>query len=148
METFYILLQNIKFNGIDLSDSTYVSKDVHEKIYNKCPVKKNDVLLTKDGTIGEITVNNLDCQFSLLSSVALIKPAPYVLSWFVTYVLKSSYLQNEMIKKANGAALKRIILEQINIFLIPLPPLAEQTRIVAKIEELFTLLDNIQNNLI
>ena len=84
----------------------------------------------------------------MLSSVALIKPAPYVLSWFVTYVLKSSYLQNEMRKNAKGVALKRIILEPINLFLIPLPPLAEQTRIVAKIEELFTLLDNIQNNLI
>lgn len=53
-----------------------------------------------------------------------------------------------MRKNAKGVALKRIILEPINLFLIPLPPLAEQTRIVAKIEELFTLLDNIQNNLI
>lgn len=53
-----------------------------------------------------------------------------------------------MRKNAKGVALKRIILEQINLFLSPLPPLAEQTRIVAKIEELFTLLDNIQNNLI
>ena len=142
----YITAKNIKFNGINLSNSSYVSKEIHEKIYKRCPVEKNDVLLTKDGTIGEVTVNNLDCQFSLLSSVALIKPVSYALSWYITYVLKSDYLQNEMKKNAKGSALKRIILEQINSFFIPLPPISEQQLIVAEIEKIFTQIDLLEQN--
>ena len=49
---------------------------------------------------------------------------------------------------AKGTALKRVILSQINDFVIPLPPFNEQSRIVAKIEELFSTLDQMERNLV
>ena len=137
----YITAKNIKNLKICLDDATYVSKEIHESIYSRCSPELNDVLLTKDGTIGEVAVNKLNYPFSMLSSVALIKPSNGILSWFLAYILISDLLQNKMKKDAKGSALKRIILAQINDFLIPLPPLAEQKRIVVKIEELFAQLD-------
>ena len=137
----YITAKNIKNLKICLDDATYVSKEIHESIYSRCSPELNDVLLTKDGTIGEVAVNKLNYPFSMLSSVALIKPSNEILSWFLAYILISDLLQNKMKKDAKGSALKRIILAQINDFLIPLPPLAEQKRIVVKIEELFAQLD-------
>ena len=137
----YITAKNIKNLKIYLDDATYVSKEIHEFIYSRCSPELNDVLLTKDGTIGEVAVNNLNYPFSMLSSVALIKPSKGILAWFLVYVLISNLLQNKMKKIAKGSALKRIILAQINDFIIPLPPLAEQQRIVAKIEVLFAKLD-------
>ena len=115
---------------------------------SRCRPEKGDVLLTKDGTIGNATVNNLDDDFSLLSSVALIKPHSSVLSWYIVFCLRSSYLQKLMKNDAKGTALKRVILSQINNFLVPLPPLAEQSRIVAKIKELFYTLDQMERNLV
>ncbi|MCQ2582584.1 MAG: restriction endonuclease subunit S [Treponema sp.] len=142
-EFLYITAKNIKLSGIDLSNVSYVSKEIHDVIYGRCPVELNDVLLTKDGTIGEVTVNNLDYPFSLLSSVALIKPSNIVESWFITYVLKSDYMQNIMKGSSKGVALKRIILEQINQLLIPIPPLEAQKRIIEKIQRIFFLLDKL-----
>ena len=144
----YITAKNIKNLKICLDNATYVSKEIHESIYNRCSPELNDVLLTKDGTIGEVAVNNLNYPFSMLSSVALIKPANGILSWFLAYILISDLLQNKMKKNAKGSALKRIILAQINDFLIPLPPLAEQQRIVTKIEKLFAQLDFIMTALV
>ena len=144
----YITAKNIKNLEICLDDATYISKEIHESIYSRCSPELNDILLTKDGTIGEVAVNNLNYPFSMLSSVALIKPSNEILSWFLAYILISDLLQNKMKKDAKGSALKRIILAQINDFLIPLPPLAEQQRIVTKIEELFAQLDCITTTLI
>ena len=144
----YITAKNIKNLAICLDDATYISKEIHESIYSRCSPELNDILLTKDGTIGEVAVNNLNYPFSMLSSIALIKPSNEILSWFLAYILISDLLQNKMKKEAKGSALKRIILAQINDFLIPLPPLAEQQRIVTKIEELFAQLDFITTALV
>ena len=143
----YITAKNIKNLDICLDDATYISKEIHESIYSRCSPELNDILLTKDGTIGEVAVNKLNYPFSMLSSVALIKPSNEILSWFLAYILISDLLQNKMKKDAKGSALKRIILAQINDFLIPLPPLAEQQRIVTKIEELFAQFDFITTTL-
>lgn len=142
----YITAKNIKEKGIDLSNVSYVTQEIHDLIYSRCNPEKNDVLLTKDGTIGVATVNNLEYPFSLLSSVALIKPVSQLLPWYLTYVLRSSYLQTLMHTDSKGSALRRIILEQINSFIIPLPPLAEQKRIVEKIEAIFKQADIIEEN--
>ena len=55
--------------------------------------------------------------------------------------------QGKQLKYVECSALKRIILAQINDFLIPLSPLAEQQRIVTKIKELFAQLDFITTTL-
>ena len=145
---FYITAKNIKDSGINLTNVSYVSKEIHDSIISRCRPEKGDVLLTKDGTIGNATVNNLDTTFSLLSSVALIKTHPKVSPWFTVFCLRSSYLQKLMKNDAKGTALKRVILTQINDFAIPLPPSTEQTRIVSKIKELYSTLDQMEQNLI
>ena len=63
-------------------------------------------------------------------------------------VLLSEYYKTYIRNIAGGTNINNVKTEYLSNFLFPLPPLTEQTRIVAKIEELFTLLDNIQNNLI
>lgn len=56
--------------------------------------------------------------------------------------------KNEFIQQGFGGAQPNISKEKIISTLIPLPPLNEQNRIVYKIEELYKVLDQIQNNLV
>jgi restriction endonuclease S subunit len=70
----YLTSKNVKFHGLKLDNLTYIDKDVHEEIYNRCPPEYLDQLITKDGAMtGTCCLNTLDEPYSLLSSVALIK---------------------------------------------------------------------------
>ena len=133
----YITAKNIKDEGISLANVTYVTKEIHDEIFSRCNPEYGDVLLIKDGaTTGIATVNNIEEPFSLLSSVALIKCPQYINSWYLVYVLRSDLFYKNIRSQMKGTGITRITLKQIEPLLIPVPPLAEQKRIVAKIEEL------------
>lgn len=138
----YVTAKNIKNQGITLTNITYVSEDVHNEIFARCNPEHGDVLLIKDGaTTGVVTVNNLIEPFSMLSSVALLKMPSLMSAWYLVYVLRSDLLYKAVRAQMKGTGITRITLKQIELMTIPLPPLAEQKRIVAKIEELLPYLD-------
>lgn len=140
----YITAKNIRPTGLDLSNVSYIDESAHRDIYQRCNPEEGDVLLTKDGVnTGIATVNTLEEEFSLLSSVALLKPQESILtSNFLNFFLNSP-LGNKMITgQMTGTAIKRIILKKIRESQIPLPPLAEQRRIVARIEQLLAQRDS------
>ncbi|ATA75022.1 hypothetical protein CGC52_06075 [Capnocytophaga sp. H2931] len=72
-----------------------------------------------------------------------------------TFILKVSdscdywtkTLKRKFIQKATGSTFSSISMDVIKNEIVPLPPLPEQKRIVQKIEEIFTELDNIEENL-
>ncbi|MBR2089349.1 MAG: restriction endonuclease subunit S [Fibrobacter sp.] len=134
----YITAKNIKADGIDLSDVTYVSKEVHKEIFARCNPEKGDVLLIKDGaTTGIAVINTLDYEFSLLSSVALIKvDKTKIYEKTLVYLLNSKAIYKQMRKKMDGAAITRLTLEKIKALQIPLPPLSVQKEIVARLDKL------------
>ncbi len=138
----YISAKNIKDSGIDLSNLTYVSESIHKEIYSRCDPVKGDILFIKDGaTTGVVTINNLDEQFSLLSSVALIRPSCHIDRDYVVRAIRSPYFFNTVRNKMSGGAITRVTLDKIEQFLLPVPPLAEQHRIVSKLDELFKIID-------
>ena len=138
----YITAKNIKDLGVDLTNISYVSQEIHEEIYSRCNPEPGDILLIKDGaTTGVVTVNDLIEAFSMLSSVALLKQSKFVDAWYIVYALRSDLLYKIIRLQMKGTGITRITLKQIEPMVIPLPPLAEQKRIVAKIEELLPYID-------
>ena len=134
----YITAKNIKHNGIDLSNITYVTRDIHREIYSRCNPEKGDVLMIKDGaTTGIAVVNDLDFEFSLLSSVALLKTKMEILdSYYLCYVLNSPDVYNQFRSKMDGAAITRITLVKIKDAVIQVPPLDQQRKIVRTLDTL------------
>lgn len=125
----YITSKNVKNGYMDLSSAQYISKEDHLNIYKRCDIKKGDVLLTKDGTIGQVCVNELEVGFSLLSSVAFIRPNNNNSNYFIYQVLVSPIGQKEIESQIAGQALKRITLTKINNFEYFFPKLPEQSKI-------------------
>lgn len=125
----YLTSKNVKNGYLDFSNLEYVNKEEHLKIYSSCDVRHGDVLLTKDGTIGQCCVNTLHEEFSLLSSVAFLRLKSEYNNFFLYHLLVSDLGQKEIKGAIAGQALKRITLTKINDFKFDFPCLAEQTKI-------------------
>ena len=134
----YVTAKNIKPWGLDLSNLTFVTEEVHKEIVSRCCPQKGDVLYIKDGaTTGIAIVNPLDEEFSMLSSVALIRPIKDVLlSKYLCYALNSPSIYEQTRSQMDGAAITRVTLVKIKGFTIPIPPLSEQQRIVERLDSI------------
>src|SRR6185503_14321887 len=87
---------------------------------------------------GNCCINMLEEPFSLLSSVAVLRPEATILdAKYLLYFLQSTDGRQQIIGQMTGAAIKRAILRTIKQATIPLPPLKEQRRIVAVLDEAF-----------
>lgn len=144
----YITAKNIKPWGLDLSNITYVSEDVHREIIARCNPQKGDVLYIKDGaTTGIAIINPLDEEISILSSVALIRPQKNILlSKYLCYALNSPSIYEQTRNQMDGAAITRVTLVKIKGFSIPLPSLSEQQRIVERLDALSAHVHELEEN--
>ncbi|MFD2112299.1 restriction endonuclease subunit S [Thiorhodococcus fuscus] len=138
----YITAKNIKPWGLDLTDLTYVDEETHREIFARCDVKRGDILYIKDGaTTGVAAINPLDEEFSLLSSVGVLRPGKAVRSKYLLYALQDPETKAKMLDGVAGVAITRLTLRKLNDAEVPVAPLAVQDRIVSKLDELLSDLD-------
>lgn len=140
----YVTVKDISDSGeIDSRNCKKISEnDFKELIKGNCQPYNGDVLLSKDGTVGKTALVDNDEIFVVLSSLAILSPIPSIVhSKFLYLFLNSPEFQEKAISSKTGAAIKRIVLRNIKEFQIPIPPLSEQTRIVSKLDSLFSRID-------
>ena len=138
----YITAKNIKNEGVVLDGVTYVDDETHHEIFSRCNPEYGDILYIKDGaTTGVVAINNLEEEFSLLSSVALLKPSKLISKKYLFYYLQSSYCYVSVRSSMKGVGITRITLKQIADWEVPIPPIEEQHRIVEYIDSLFAQID-------
>ena len=143
----YITAKNIKPWGIDLEDITYVDKVTHDEIYARCNPEIGDILYIKDGaTTGVVCINDLNEPFSLLSSVALLKPSKQISNRFLLAYLQSSICYDSVRESMKGVGITRITLKIIENWDIPLPPYNEQVKIADSVEFWLHEIDKIETN--
>lgn len=125
----YITAKHIDENTVDFwSKPWFVSQENHEKIFSRCDPAFGDVLYIKDGaTTGRAAINPYDFEFSMLSSVALLKPnLDIALPTYITNWLNHTVVKKKIISKMAGGAIKRLTLKKINQIEILIPPLELQ----------------------
>lgn len=135
-----ITSKNLVNNRIDFENTSNISEEDHHKISERSYVEKNDILMAMIGTIGNPVIVNTDKEFSI-KNVALYKfyKKGMINSKFIFFYLLFS--EDNMNKDASGGVQKFMSLTKLRNYLIPLPPLNEQKRMVEKIDELFSLID-------
>ncbi len=132
---------NINDNKILFSDFRLITESEFKQEDQRTKIASGDVLLTIVGAIGRTAVVPEGIpQFTLQRSVAVITPV-LVPSKFLMYQIESPRVAQYFKDNARGTAQKGVYLKTLGATEIWLPPLAEQHRIVAKIEELFSELD-------
>ena len=143
----YVTAKNIKLDGVVLDDITYVTAEVHREIFARCNPEFGDILYIKDGaTSGIATVNTLCEEFSLLSSVALLKPAQGIDNWYMCYAMQSPYFYSTTRGDMKGVGITRITLNMLTSRLLPIPPQNEQQRISVNTRNQIELISAIESD--
>jgi type I restriction enzyme S subunit len=144
----YITAKNIKGSGLSLNNITYVTKEVHKAIYERCNPVFGDVLYIKDGaTTGIAAVNTLREEFSLLSSVALLKPGASIVNYYLKAVLNMPSEYKYIRSNMGGAAITRLTIKKIESINIPLPPLSLQQEFANKIQAIESMKAKVRQSL-
>lgn len=129
-------------NGLVLATEEFVT----EKAVKQARLRLNPegsvlIAMYGTGTVGNIGVLGIPCTTNQACCACIID-SDVVISWFLFYVLLA--FRSLLIDKASGTTnLQNLSKDKIEKIWIPLPPIAEQRRIVARIEELFGDVDKL-----
>ena len=134
--------KNVQNGRIVLSFESYIPENVSDEL-PRSQIRKKCLLTPYVGTIGNIAIFDGSFRAHLGSNVGKIEllngDEQYVLEEYVLYYLRSSAGYAELTKYKKATAQESISIEAIRNVIIPLPPLVEQKRIVAKLKELLPL---------
>jgi type I restriction enzyme S subunit len=133
----FLSVKDMSSGKLSFSNTKYISPEEHSVLSQRCHPQKGDLLLSKVGTTGIPLIIDTDKEFSIFVSLALIKFFPDLIdSRFLLYMINSPLVQLQAADNTRGVGNKNWVLKAISDTIMVLPPLAEQHRIVAKIEEL------------
>lgn len=138
----FLSVQNISGGFIDMSKAKYITPEEHEALIQRCKPSKDDILVCRIGTLGKAIKINVDFEFSIFVSLGLLRLVDTRIADYVTCVINSGYGKKwiDEVKVGGGTHTNKINLNSFPNFLIPLPPLREQQRILNKLIEFDELL--------
>jgi len=145
----FIRAQNIRFGRVRLDDLAFVNPPDNSE-GSRTQVAQGDLLVVITGAgVTNPALLDRDLGEAYVSQhVGLIRPTDKRLSeWFLLCLMAPSGGRAELVERAYGAGKPGLNLDNIRSLSIPLPPLAEQRRIVAKLNELMALCDRLEANL-
>ena len=131
----YITSKNIKNGFIDFKDVKYVSVDDYNRISNNRKIKKDDMLITMIGTIGEVAIVENEIDFYGQNLYLLRMNNEIILNKYYYYYITSNKIKRTLVEKRNTSSQGYIKAGSIENLLIPIPPLEVQ-------EEIVRILDN------
>ena len=139
----YLTTSNVYWNQFDLS--LVKQMPFRDNELEKCTVQKGDLLVCEGGDIGRSAIWNFDYNICIQNHIHRLRPKGDLNVSFYYYVLR--FLKEHNRIGGKGIGLLGLSSNELHKIGMPLPPRKEQDRIVLKIEELFSVLDNIQNAL-
>ena len=132
----YVLATHVKSKGIDFDNCFYVSDADHKRLFTKATPRKGDVLVVSIGA-GSATPAIIDVDFEFsFKNVAILNKASSINTKYLFYYLLA-IKQSVFDEITRGGAQPYLSLRMLKNLVFPLAPLAEQQRIVARVEELF-----------
>ena len=127
-----------------VDNELFISEDLYADYSKNGVPKSGDLMVTAVGTLGKTyIVKDTDRFYYKDASVICFENYGKICSEYLRYLMMSPYMETVIKDSSSGTTVGTITLVRANEYLIPLPPLAEQKRIVAKVEELTKYCDKL-----
>ena len=139
--------KNVQNGKVILNFESFIPQSISDEL-PRSQIRKKCLLTPYVGTIGNIAIFDGNFRAHLGSNVGKIEllngKEQYILEEYVLYYMRSQYGYAELTKFKKATAQESISIDAIRNVIIPLPPLAEQKRIVPKLEELLPMCEKMK----
>ena len=137
-----ITASNIRQGYMDYTRKEYISSEEYTTRKSRGITHKGDLLFTTEAPMGNVAICDLyECSCGQRIITFQEYEENTVIPKLFMYFILSTYFQKQLLDNCTGTTAKGIKADKLKHLLLPLPPLAEQKRIVAKIEELLPYID-------
>lgn len=120
---------------LDGAESFIADEDYDSIVANGFPAKDDVLLVIVGATIGKTAVYDLDTRHAFQRSVAFLRPTERLQPRFLWYQIQTSRFQDELTLRSKTSAQPGIYMGDVTAIPVTLPPLEEQRRIVADLDE-------------
>lgn len=141
----FLTIGNVSGGHLDFESTRHVSPEYFSKIGPTRTPGAGDILYTVVGaSFGRPVRVETSMPFCVQRHIAIIKLTSHISQAYLYYFLRSPFAYTQATRAATGSAQPTIPLRPLRQFIVPLPPLAEQCRIAAKIDALMALCDALE----
>jgi type I restriction enzyme S subunit len=125
----------------------YVSESTYEERVQRLSPRPGDVVFAREGSVGEWMIVPSGLKCCLGQRVMLFRPGSQILARYFALALseQSALRRLEALHKGIGA--RHVNVRDMRQALLPVPPLTEQHRIIAKVDELMAVCDRLEAQL-
>lgn len=139
-----VTAKNVRDGYMDYTTTDFVVRSVAEKCWERCCPEQGDIMMVSVGaTLGRLTIVPTNQEMVIVRSVTLIKPLMINVR-YLALAMKSPTVQRSIWAGVKQSAQPCLYLSQSTQLLISIPPLTEQYRIGAKVDELMALCDRLE----
>lgn len=139
---FFINGNNLNQGKIQIKNTTKKVSDDEASKY-AVNLNENTLLVSINGTLGNYAFYQEE-KILLGKSACYITLHPDVFKYYLALLIQTSYFQQYALGVATGSTIKNVSLKAMRYFTVPLPPLPEQQRIVARVEVLMKEIDKLE----
>ena len=141
----YLRSVNVRWNCIDLSDIKQMRFENSE--VERYKLKKNDLLICEGGDVGRCCIWLNECDMYYQNALHRVRFYQNIIPKMYMYIMMYLSSTGKLDEICKGVTIKHLTTSTLKTIIFQLPPLTEQKRIVAKIDELFSSLDQIEKSL-
>lgn len=140
----FLRVTDIQTKAINLDDVKFIPENEHAELKKRCNPERNDVLLSKNGTIGITKVIEWDWEFSIFVSLCLMKlKLDYINPYFFNYQFDSYSIEQQIKEGSKQTSVINLHLEQIKELIVIQPHLEEQKLIVSFLDRETAKIDDL-----
>jgi type I restriction enzyme S subunit len=142
----YLRNTNVQWMRFELNDVKEMRFENREVI--ELRLTKDDLLICEGGEPGRCAIwDDQVSEMYFQKALHRVRPCKAILSKFLALNLLINSQNNVLTSYFTGATIKHLTGRSLNQYPIPIPPLAEQRRIVAKVDQLMALVDQLETQI-